>query len=157
MATVIIIKLAVYLVEDVHELASKAFIGIQKWSTHTLWAGIGASPHPSDNSSFTFYYLQHSQFAKACGQSEIRLCLQAKFVMIVTKQLLMIPWKHKHLIFSNTKFSLTIIRHAFFILNLLTLLANLVPRVLYYPPYGGRVGENPGNEVASWPSSSKDG
>ena len=23
----------------------------------------------------------------------------------------------------------------------------LVPRVLSYPPYGGRVGENPGNEV----------
>ena len=25
--------------------------------------------------------------------------------------------------------------------------ANLVPRVLSYPPYVGRVGENPGNEV----------
>ena len=26
-------------------------------------------------------------------------------------------------------------------------LNNLLPRVLSYPPYGGRVGENPGNEV----------
>ena len=26
--------------------------------------------------------------------------------------------------------------------------AHLVPRVLSYLPYGGRVGENPGNEVA---------
>ena len=97
---------------------------------HPYPVGIGGSSHPSDNSSFTFYFLQHSQFAKACGQSEIHLCLQAKFVIIVTKQLLMISWKHKHLIFSNTKFSLTIIRHAFFILNLLTLLAQFLERWL---------------------------
>ena len=29
-------------------------------------------------------------------------------------------------------------------------LNNLVPRVLSYPPYGGRVGENPGNEVVCY-------
>ena len=32
-----------------------------------------------------------------------------------------------------------------------TLLPNLVPRVLSYPP-GGRVGENPGNEVGFYHS-----
>ena len=30
---------------------------------------------------------------------------------------------------------------------------NLIPRVLSYPPYGGRVGENPGNEIADNPVS----
>ena len=59
------IKLAVYLVEDEHELASQSFYRHPK-IIHPYLVGIGGSPHPSDNSSFTFYFLQHSQFAKAC-------------------------------------------------------------------------------------------
>ena len=94
-----VINLSVYSVEDVHEVVFQNFYRSPKM-IHPYPLNTGGSSHPSDNSRFTFYFLQHLQFGKASRQSEIRLCPQAKFVMIVTIQLLIIPRKRKHLIFS---------------------------------------------------------